>query len=109
LNLVSSSPPTIAPQALSNLDSQADASEVTKDSSNDFSFKINGHKHVFQATSHAERDSWITAIEAKTAEGKGLKEGVVGSEGFKKHIEKYRMFAQLLHLSMISLYLAEDF
>lgn len=71
---------------------QADASEVTKDSSNDFSFKINGHKHVFQASSHAERDSWITAIEAKTAEGKSLKEGVVGSEGFKKHIEKYSKF-----------------
>jgi Pleckstrin homology domain len=83
---------------------QADASEVTKDSSNDFSFKINGHKHTFQAASNAERDSWIAAIETKTTEGKGLKEGVVGSEGFKKHIEKYSMSVLLLHLSPIPVY-----
>ena len=87
---------------------QADASEVTKDSSNEFSFKINGHKHVFQAASHAERDSWIAAIEAKTAEGKGLKEGIVGSEGFKKHTEKYSTLALMLRPSVMSLYLAEN-
>lgn len=62
---------------------------MTKEGSNDFSFKVNGHKHVFQAASTAERSSWIAAIEAKAAEGKGLKEGILGSEGYKKHFERY--------------------
>jgi Pleckstrin homology domain len=97
----------IASEVFANPELQADASEVTKDSSNDFSFKINGHKHVFQATSHAERDSWIAAIEAKTAEGKGLKEGIVGSEGFKKHVEKYGMSAPPLPERDVFLYTSQ--
>ena len=62
---------------------------MTKEGSNDFSFRINGHKHVFQAASTGERSSWIVAIETKATEAKALKEGVLGSDGYKKHIEKY--------------------
>ncbi|KAF7508708.1 hypothetical protein GJ744_008955 [Endocarpon pusillum] len=75
-----------APAGILNL---AEVADVTKEGSNDFSFKLNGHKHVFQAASTAERSSWIAAIEAKAAEGRGLKEGILGSEGYKKHFEKY--------------------
>ncbi|ERF73484.1 hypothetical protein EPUS_04107 [Endocarpon pusillum Z07020] len=75
-----------APAGILNL---AEVADVTKEGSNDFSFKLNGHKHVFQAASPAERSSWIAAIEAKAAEGKGLKEGILGSEGYQKHFEKY--------------------
>jgi Pleckstrin homology domain len=64
---------------------------VTKEGSNEFSFRVNGHKHVFQAASAAERSNWILAIETKATEGKGLKEGIVGSESYKKHFERYSM------------------
>jgi hypothetical protein len=47
---------------------QAEISDVTKEGSNDFSFRLNGHKHVFQAASTAEQSSWIVAIETKATE-----------------------------------------
>jgi Pleckstrin homology domain len=69
---------------------------VTKEGSNDFSFHLNGHKHVFQAASTAERASWIVAIETQATEAKGMKEGVVGSDGYKNHIERYSMSLSFL-------------
>jgi len=89
LNLVGSSPPSALASDITDNVLQADVSDVTKEGSNDFSFKVNGHRHVFQATSTAERSSWIAAIETKATEAKGLKEGVVGGEGYKKHLERY--------------------
>lgn len=62
---------------------------MTKEGLFDISIKINGHKHVFQAASTAERSSWIVAIETKTTEAKGLKEGIVSSDSYKKHLERY--------------------
>ncbi len=64
-------------------------SDVTKEGTNDFSFKINGHKHVFQAASTAERSSWIAAVEARATVGRELRENILGSEGYKKHFERY--------------------
>lgn len=64
-------------------------SDVTLEGSNEFSFKLHGHKHIFQAASTTERASWIAAIEAKSTEAKALKEGIVASEGYKSHIDKY--------------------
>lgn len=62
---------------------------MTKEGSNDFSFRINGHKHVFQAASTAERSAWIVAIETKATEAKTMKESVVGGEGYKKNFERF--------------------
>ncbi|KAE8144155.1 Pleckstrin homology domain-containing protein [Aspergillus avenaceus] len=66
----------------------ADVTDVTKEGSSEFIFKVNGHKHTFQAASVAERDSWVAAIEAKTTEAKAEKEAITSSEGYKAELEK---------------------
>ncbi|EEQ88117.1 hypothetical protein RJZ56_005244 [Blastomyces dermatitidis] len=74
-----------APTGIINL---ADISDVTKESSNEFQFKLAGHKHTFQAASSDERDSWVAAIEAKAADAKNEKETITSSEGYKAELEK---------------------
>ncbi|WEW55754.1 hypothetical protein PRK78_001187 [Emydomyces testavorans] len=66
----------------------AEITDVVKEGFHELAFKWNGHKHAFQATSGDERDSWLAAIEAKSAEGKAEKETVVASEGYKAELEK---------------------
>ncbi|KAJ5779425.1 hypothetical protein N7457_007145 [Penicillium paradoxum] len=66
----------------------ADVSDVTKDGHNEFVFKVGGHKHTFQASSAAERDSWVVAIEANATEAKAEKETITSSEGYKAELEK---------------------
>lgn len=66
----------------------ADATDITKDGSNEFHFKVGGVKHAFQASSSAERDSWVAAVEAKSADAKAQKETIVASEGYKSELEK---------------------
>ncbi|KAK2809954.1 hypothetical protein FQN50_003368 [Emmonsiellopsis sp. PD_5] len=66
----------------------ADISEVSKESGNEFLFKVSGHKHTFQAASSDERASWIAALEAKAAEAKADKETITSSEGYKAELEK---------------------
>ncbi len=81
---------------------------MTKEGTNDFSFKINGHKHVFQAASTAERSSWIAAIEARATVGRELKESILGSEGYKKHFERYSTSIFIPNPCSSSMYPAED-
>ncbi|KAJ5972225.1 uncharacterized protein N7479_002143 [Penicillium vulpinum] len=66
----------------------ADVSDVTKEGTNEFLFKLAGHKHTFQASSAAERDSWVVAIEAQSTEAKAEKETIISSEGYKAEFEK---------------------
>ncbi|KAJ5205989.1 hypothetical protein N7491_003388 [Penicillium cf. griseofulvum] len=66
----------------------ADVSDVTKEGTSEFLFKIAGHKHTFQASSAAERDSWVVAIEAQATEAKAEKETITSSEGYKAELEK---------------------
>ncbi|KAB8079137.1 Pleckstrin homology domain-containing protein [Aspergillus leporis] len=66
----------------------ADVTDVTKEGSSEFLFKVNGHKHTFQAASATERDSWVVAIEAKAAEAKAEKETITSGEGYKAELEK---------------------
>ncbi|KAK2742703.1 hypothetical protein FQN57_005158 [Myotisia sp. PD_48] len=65
-----------------------DISDLTKEGVLEFSFKSGGHRHAFNATTTAERDSWFVAVEAKSAEGKAEKEAIVGGEGYKAELEK---------------------
>ncbi|PGH32684.1 hypothetical protein GX50_04531 [[Emmonsia] crescens] len=74
-----------APTGIINL---ADISEVTKESGNEFQFKLAGHKHTFQAASSDERASWIAALETKAAEAKSEKEIITSGEGYKAELEK---------------------
>lgn len=61
---------------------------MTKEGSHEFIFKTHGHKHTFQASSAAERDSWLAALTAKTAEAEAQKETITSSEGYKAELEK---------------------
>lgn len=58
--------------------------DVTEEGILDFFFHAHGQKHVFQAASQAERDSWVAAIKAKSVEAKGSVEVVTGSEKYKE-------------------------
>ncbi|KAJ5732713.1 hypothetical protein N7493_004194 [Penicillium malachiteum] len=66
----------------------ADITDLTKEGSNEFIFKVGTQKHTFQASNSAERDSWVVAIEAKSAEAKAQKETITSSEGYKAELEK---------------------
>ncbi|KAL2803058.1 Pleckstrin homology domain-containing protein [Aspergillus granulosus] len=68
--------------------SLADVTDITKDGANELHFKLSGHKHAFQASSAAERDSWIAALEAKSTEAKAEKETITSSESYKAELEK---------------------
>lgn len=61
---------------------------MTKEGSNEFLFKLNGQKHVFQASGVTERDSWIAAIEAQVLVATSEKETVTSGEGYKAELEK---------------------
>jgi len=61
-------------------------SDVSKGNFNDFSLKINGHKHLFQALTKSERDGWLAALKTKMAEAKSSREGVLNSDGYKSAI-----------------------
>ncbi|KAI4164717.1 MAG: hypothetical protein LQ342_001692 [Letrouitia transgressa] len=67
----------------------ADVTDVAKGEFNDFSFKLKGHKHQFQARTRKERDGWLVAIETKGADARTSREGVTGSEGYKSSHEKF--------------------
>ncbi|MCJ1265546.1 hypothetical protein MMC22_005426 [Lobaria immixta] len=66
----------------------SDATDLSKGDFNDFTFKLNGHKHGFQAPTKAERDGWLVAIENKSKEAQASREGLVGSEGYKSQFEQ---------------------
>lgn len=68
---------------------QGEMTDFEKGSFNDFTFKINGHKHTFQAPSRAERDGWIVAIETRSSAAKESHEGLIGSDGYKNQLQKF--------------------
>ncbi|KAJ6116216.1 hypothetical protein N7523_005897 [Penicillium sp. IBT 18751x] len=73
------------PMGIFNL---ADVSGVTKVGSEEFLFKVGGQEHTFRASSTAERDSWVDAIEAKATKAKTLNDAITSSESYKAELEK---------------------
>ncbi|MCJ1439021.1 hypothetical protein MMC27_008411 [Xylographa pallens] len=74
-----------SPAGILNL---SDASDFSKEEFTDFSFKLHGHKHTFQAGSKAERDSWLSAVETTASEANASRTAMVESEGYKNHMSK---------------------
>ncbi|ETI22177.1 hypothetical protein G647_06250 [Cladophialophora carrionii CBS 160.54] len=66
-----------------------DASTVTKEGFNQFSFKAGAHQHRFEAATSKERDSWILAVEKIIEETKGLKDEITGRDSYKKNLEEF--------------------
>lgn len=69
--------------------SQAEATNVTKEGTLLFSFDVQGKTHKFEASSAAERDSWVVAIEKQVEETKAIKDEVTGRDSYKKQLEEY--------------------
>ena len=67
---------------------QAYASDLVKDGTLAFAFKISGHKHTFEAQNSPERDGWFVAVEKAIVEAKEAKEGIESSEAYKEQKEK---------------------
>lgn len=65
---------------------------MTKVGTTDFTFKVGTHTHKFEATTGAERDSWVVAITKFIEEAKEMKAEITGRESYKKTIEGYSMF-----------------
>ena len=64
---------------------------MTKEGAFDFSLKLNGHKHTFQASLGAERDSWLVAVEQAIGEANSTHGGITGSEGYTNQLSKFGM------------------
>ncbi|KAH7414130.1 Pleckstrin homology domain-containing protein [Phaeosphaeria sp. MPI-PUGE-AT-0046c] len=64
------------------------ATDLHKDGTQAFAFKISGHKHTFEAQNAAERDGWYVAVEKAIAEAKEAKDGIESSEAYKEEKEK---------------------
>ncbi|KAL1604584.1 hypothetical protein SLS59_003779 [Nothophoma quercina] len=64
------------------------ATDLVKDGTIAFAFKIHGHKHTFEAQTLTERDGWFVAIEKAIAEAKETKEGIESSEAYKEEKTK---------------------
>ena len=69
--------------------SQAEATNVTKEGPLAFSLDVNGKTHKFEATTAAERDSWVVAIEKQIEESKAVKDEITGRDSYKKQVEEF--------------------
>jgi hypothetical protein len=69
---------------------QADATDITKDGTVSFHFKLHGGKHSFEAQNSVERNGWFVAFEKAIEEAKLSKDGIVSSESYKEELEKLR-------------------
>ncbi len=63
--------------------------DIAKGDFNDFTVKLHGTKHTFQAPTKSERDAWLVTLEPKAKDALTAREGIVGSSGYKSAIEKY--------------------
>ncbi|KAF1968350.1 hypothetical protein BU23DRAFT_558578 [Bimuria novae-zelandiae CBS 107.79] len=66
----------------------ADATELTKDGTVAFHFKLHGHKHTFEAQTAAERNGWFVAVEKAIEEAKASKDSVLANETYKEELAK---------------------
>ncbi|OCL13253.1 hypothetical protein AOQ84DRAFT_118694 [Glonium stellatum] len=66
----------------------AEASDLTKDGTIAFHFKLHGHKHAFEASTASERNGWYLATEKAIEEAKAQREEMLASPGYKEQLEK---------------------
>lgn len=66
----------------------AEATDLTKDGTIAFHFKLHGHKHTFEATSAPERNGWFMAAEKIIEEAKASRDEILASAGYKEQLEK---------------------
>ncbi|KAH7114371.1 Pleckstrin homology domain-containing protein [Dendryphion nanum] len=65
-----------------------DATDLLKDGTIAFHFKLHGHKHTFEAQNAPERNGWFVAVQNAIDAGKAEKETITQSEAYKAELEK---------------------
>ena len=81
---------------LSNHSTQSDASNISSKGYSEFFFELGGHKHVFIASSEAEREGWLASLKAEAEAASDKKEEIHGSEGFKKALDDTSKFIPIV-------------
>jgi hypothetical protein len=82
---------------------QADATDINEAHGlNEFSFKLDGTKHVFQAKNAEERAGWVAALKKLHEEAKAIKAEVTSSTEYKDAIAALSMFSFLLWRRIIT-------
>jgi hypothetical protein len=80
--------PALGCQILNTNGQQADATDLSKDGTIAFFFKLHGHKHAFEAQTAPERNGWFIAVEKAIAEAKADSEGIVANETYIEQLAK---------------------
>jgi hypothetical protein len=65
-----------------------EATDLKKEPTHQFAFKIGASTHTFKATSDAERDGWYLSIEKAIELAKASKEEIQGQESYTSEVEK---------------------
>ena len=71
---------------------QHSATNVAKEGTNEFSFKISHQVHRFQAATPEERDSWVVALQKQVEESAAIKDEIYGRESYKKTIDDFSKY-----------------
>ncbi|KAF1989402.1 hypothetical protein K402DRAFT_418678 [Aulographum hederae CBS 113979] len=66
----------------------ADASDISKVGSLDFTMKVHGTKNSFATKTETERDGWVLALEEAAKEAAAKKEETIASPEYKQTMEK---------------------
>lgn len=67
----------------------SEVSDIVEEGTDKFAFTYEGHKHTFEASTLAERDSWVAVLKTKTAEAKELATTVPETEEYKKSLAEF--------------------
>ena len=67
---------------------KSEATDLSKDGTVAFFFKLHGHKHTFEAQTLKERNGWFVAVEKAIEDAKAAKADIVASESYKEELAK---------------------
>ncbi|KAL9049804.1 MAG: hypothetical protein Q9162_007012 [Coniocarpon cinnabarinum] len=79
--------PKNSPGSVLNL---AEATSVSKEGDKIFSFRLDRHKHTFEAKTQDERNSWLAAIESTHESAAKSKDDILNSQGYKDNMDKLK-------------------
>lgn len=65
---------------------QSEATDIVREGYTEFSFKLHGHKHSFQAESLQEREGWLAALKRTAELAAGKRGEVLASSGYKDSV-----------------------
>ena len=71
-------------------------SDMQKGDFNDFSVKLHGKNHTFQALNKNERDGWVVTLTPLMADAKAHREMLLATPGYKSALDRYSRLHDLL-------------